>query len=368
MVGNLGTHTGVSHMNRLLLQALDVADIPTLAVPLDDVPQARSATERLRAFRADVERIVVIASHTVDRLPLLAGFLAGDELHDAHRVALWHWEYTVAPDDVDSSRQLFDEFWAVSRHAAVALRQFADASVREFPVPIPGRRRPRPSKSAVGWSERFTFLTVFDHLSLAARKNPAAVIRAFQMAFPSPAEAGPQLVVKSRSADRMPAVHAELEAAVGERPDVKIIEAALADDAQSDLIAAADVLVSLHRAEGYGLTLAEAMGAGTIAMGTAWSGNLDFMSDRNSVLIPFHLTPTPPGLWNVPVGAYWAEPDVAAAATAMQRLAADADWRDTLRHNALHDVADHHSFERTAVWLREVLAETVTGHSAGPTR
>lgn len=356
VVGNLYTLTGVSRMNRLLLRSLRTGGFDVLEVPLEDRPAVTASLEHLADFCQRHDRVVCIASHTVDRLPLLEGFLARAELSGAHRIALWHWEYAAAPDALRDSLKLFDEFWAVSRHAALSLRTQDDAAVRVFPVPIPTRSRPRRTKSDVRWPDRFTFLTVFDHLSLIDRKNPLGVIRAFREAFPEPQLSGPQLVVKSRSADRMPAAAEELQALAADRPDVTIHDSALTDERHDDLIAAADVLVSLHRAEGYGLALAQAMGSGTVAMATRWSGNLDYMTDLNSVLVPYRMVPVPTGLWNIPSGAEWAEPDVSAAAACMRRLVADPAWSEGLRTMASRDVCERHNVQRTADWLQQALA------------
>ena len=97
------------------------------------------------------------------------------------------------------------------------------------------------------------------------------------------------------------------------------------------------------------------MGAGTIAMGTAWSGNLDFMTATNSVLVPYQLVPASADLWNVPAGADWAEPTSPAAATEMQRLVGDQPWRDELRATAFRDAGQRHGFEVTAEWLGRAL-------------
>ena len=92
-------------------------------------------------------------------------------------------------------------------------------------------------------------------------------------------------------------------------------------DVQS-LIAGADVLVSLHRAEGFGLTPAEAMALGTPVLATAFSGVLDFMDETCALLVPSRSTPVddPQGVYR---GQSWAEPDIAAAAEALVRLRAD---------------------------------------------
>jgi len=87
-------------------------------------------------------------------------------------------------------------------------------------------------------------------------------------------------------------------------------------------MAACDIVLSLHRSEGFGLVPAEAMLLGVPVVGTDWSGNVDFMDDRCAAMVPVRLIPAhdPRGVFMAP-GAVWAEPDVAAAAAHLMRLA-----------------------------------------------
>ena len=85
------------------------------------------------------------------------------------------------------------------------------------------------------------------------------------------------------------------------------------------LLNACDAYVSLHRSEGFGLTMAEAMFFGKPVIATGYSGNLDFMSADNSILIPYEKTPLLRDYMVYRKGSFWAEPSIAAAAEAMRR-------------------------------------------------
>ena len=162
-------------------------------------------------------------------------------------------------------------------------------------------------------TDRFIFLFCLDLLSVIERKNPLGVIDAFKRAFGL--EEGPVLVVKT--------VNGELEgdgsgdgALCGGRParcrrDRRIL---LPRPELGSLMAAADCYVSLHRSEGLGLTMAESMALGKPVIATGYSGNLDFMTDENSFLVPFSWAPVPSGAGPYPVGTRWADPDLDAAA------------------------------------------------------
>ena len=126
---------------------------------------------------------------------------------------------------------------------------------------------------------------------------------------------------------------------------------------QRALIAAADCYVSLHRAEGYGLTLAEAMAAGRPVIGTAYSGNLEFMTDDTAVMVPYELVRVPFGCDPYPPTAHWAEPDIAAAAESMRVLAADPAAAATLGARARAHIARRHTATSRVDFVRTRLQE-----------
>jgi glycosyltransferase involved in cell wall biosynthesis len=123
------------------------------------------------------------------------------------------------------------------------------------------------------------------------------------------------------------------------------------------LMAAADAYVSLHRAEGYGLTMAEAMLLGKPVIATGYSGNLEFMDEANSILVPHAEVPIPVGATPYPAGTMWANPDVEAAAAAMVRLASAPEFGVALGARARADVLAHHAPERRVEALRRRLTE-----------
>jgi glycosyltransferase involved in cell wall biosynthesis len=96
----------------------------------------------------------------------------------------------------------------------------------------------------------------------------------------------------------------------------------------SALMAASDVLVSLHRAEGFGFAVAEMMALGRPVVATGWSGNADFMAGPGAFAVPWRLVPArdPQAIYDFP-DTVWAEPDIAAAAEALRRIAEEPALR-----------------------------------------
>ncbi len=181
----------------------------------------------------------------------------------------------------------------------------------------------------------------FDLDSLFARKNPLGVIEAFKMAFPS--GGGPRLVVKSINGDRHVEQADSIRDALAGRSDIEYRDGYLPAGDQKAFINACDAYVSLHRSEGFGLTMAEAMALGKPVVATAYSGNLDFMNDNNSFLVPFEYAEIGPGSEPYPADAVWAEPDIDAAARAMRRVFEDRDEAQRRAHRAVRDIESFHS-------------------------
>src|SRR5205085_74667 len=169
-------------------------------------------------------------------------------------------------------------------------------------------------------ANRFVFLFIFDFHSYLERKNPIGLIQAFKKAFTKRDRA--VLLLKSSRGDTAEGELSSLrEAARG--ASVRILDRVLTRPELNTLMNLSDCYVSLHRSEGFGLTMAEAMSLGKPVIATAYSGNLEFMTPWNSELVPYELVAVPPRCDPYPVGAHWAEPDVDAAAAAMRRVAGD---------------------------------------------
>ncbi len=266
------------------------------------------------------------------------------------RLDLWAWELEEFPEEMLSSASLFDEIWAISQFSAASLRERIDKPVHVFPLAVV------PPKSShdfvlVADSEQFVFLFMFDYLSVFERKNPLAVIEAFSTAF-SPGE-GPVLVIKSVNGDLKPLDRERVRLAAADRPDVVFIDDYVTNSERNALMARADAYVSLHRSEGFGLTMAEAMIVGKPVIATGYSGNLDFMTEENSFLVPYKVGAVPTGCDPYPPGTPWAEPDVDAAARLMRQVVDEPDVAARKAAIAIADITRTHGLPVAATFVRE---------------
>lgn len=234
------------------------------------------------------------------------------QARNAYRIAYWAWELPVPPLDWPDPAGIVSEVWTCSSYARSSLEK----GIRQVPVFVVPHAVPIPRPSAVRRSDRFQVLVLADSRSSLDRKNPGAAIAAFSAAFRHVDSA--RLIVKFNGKP------SELEPWLGspeDRRKIQIVDRFLDDKELEELFQASHVFLSLHRAEGFGLPMLEAMAAGTPVVASRWSGNLDFMNDQNSVLIDCAQTPLGRDKVYAAYGAAsWAEPDVAQAAEALKRL------------------------------------------------
>jgi glycosyltransferase involved in cell wall biosynthesis len=185
------------------------------------------------------------------------------------------------------------------------------------------------------------------------RKNPLGLITAFTEAF-APGT-GAALLIKTINADQHPSEHDLLLADAARHPDIRVQEGYLDPRVKNALLASCDCYVSLHRAEGFGLTLAEAIYFGCPVIGTGYSGNLDFMSEENSCLVDFELIPIGRGAGPYPAEGEWAEPDLDHAARLMREAFDDPARSREIGARGAADIRRTHSREAAGSVMRRRL-------------
>lgn len=242
---------------------------------------------------------------------------------NAWRIGYWAWELPDPPPNWIGCDAILDEIWTPSRFA----RQSLARAMRRPIAVVPHRLPPAAPRPPAAPGAPFTVLAMADSRSSFTRKNPEGAVRAFQAAFgPNPAA---RLLLKLSASDaEVAAMNARLGGTLA-APNVEIIRRFLSDAELHALYERADVLLSLHRAEGFGLPMLEALSRGIPVVATGWSGNMDFTTPENSLLVPHRLVPVA-DTDAVYHGSQWAEPDLEAAAQALGRLAADPALRERL--------------------------------------
>ena len=327
VVGLLGTHLGLGEAARQLLSALEAAGIPyrTQEVAVDGGPRLRRAAPT--GSLGDWFPINIICLNP----PELRAFRhhTGRALSDRrYNIGMWVWETETLPVSWSEAAGLVDEVWVPSDYVRTAFSQAVELPIVTVPHAVPTLHHPKyMDRRYLGLPDRFTFLFMFDFLSSMWRKNALGLVEAFQRAF-SPDEE-PRLVIKTLNADRHQGDFEELLLAVGGRDDIVVHDRVLTANERAALLDACDCYVSLHRAEGFGLTMAEAMALGKPVIATGYSGNLDYMTPQNSYLVGYRRVQVGVKWDRYPASHVWAQPDLVEAASLLRAV-----WEDP---NAAHD-------------------------------
>lgn len=352
LFGYLRAESGVGEHARTLLAVLDEAGVATVPIDFGDTRSRRDHPLPPGASEEPhFDRHLICVN--ADQTPHFIERFGEARLGAAPRIGYWHWEVEEFPDGMAASAELVDGIWTASRHSAAAIRKKVSRPVFVFP---PAVDAPAPAPLTDGLVPAGThplFLVCFDYDSVLERKNPLGAIAAFRRAFG--AGTGAHLLVKSVNGWMHPEMHRQVVEAADGRADISIVDRFLSRPEQAGLIHACDVFVSLHRAEGFGLMLAEAMSAGKAVIATAYSGNLEFMNEETGVLLPWSYTTIKAGAG--PYSGRWAEPDIDAAAEALQRLAANPSWGRGIGARARASIRAHHGVEARASVIRRRLAE-----------
>lgn len=366
--GLLDAACGIGEAGRRYAEAAHAAGIAVETFPYHGhgSPPAPHRRRGGDVLRHDTNLVVL----NPDLLVPFALHAGGESFAGRYVIGMWFWEVEELSPIHRQSLPLVHELWASTEFLRRALAAHTDKPVVHVPLPVPLRNGP-PSlpRQTIGLSERFTFLTTFDFRSLAERKNSLGTVEAFCRAF-APGE-GPVLTVKTLGASLDPAGWAALQRATGGRQDVQVVEAHLSEEEMSAMIGHAECYVSLHRAEGFGLNPAEAMAWGRPVVATAYSGNLDYMTEDNSFLVPCDLVPVPPSAHRVyPAGARWAEPRLDEAARLLRQVWEAPEAAAARGRMGQRDIRRTHSPSAAGRAMRRRLAEIDArlGRRSGPRR
>ncbi len=277
---------------------------------------------------ADAALLLAVNAPTI---PLMLARAPRGLLRGRRVIGAWAWELPVPAREWGVGKNYVNEVWACSAFAAGAFESLLPGRVRVVPYPLALVARPQVagSRADFGLPEDVTAV-IFSLGSSFTRKNPLAAVAAFGQAFGNRADQ--VLVVKISGEAAFPAEAAAVRAAASAANNIMVFSGSWAPERIEALLAVTDIVLSLHRSEGFGLVPAQAMLLGIPVVATGWSGNMQFMDEQSAALAGYKLIAMtdPTGVYgNIP-GAVWAEPDIGHAAELLRRLGDDPAWRAEL--------------------------------------
>lgn len=321
LIGYAYGELGIGEDVRMAALALDAASVPFVIINIDPGANIRQQDRSVEKWVSEDPKYAfnVICLTALENLRIYIE--QGSSLFSGrYNIGYWPWELHYWPKKWKHCFNLIDEVWASSKHIQRAAAAVSHISIRYMPMAVP-RQSFNISKENVRIHYQLSqsdtiFIFSFDGKSHTERKNPSAIIEAFKLAFPNEERA--RLVIKCMRPDPSNQEWQQILAHSQTDKRIKIIDLTLSKTEVMGLYQSCDCYVSLHRAEGFGRGIAEALSLGLKVIATNYGGNVDFCKALNAKLIPYELIAVKPGDYVEAEDNFWAEPNINHAAEAMR--------------------------------------------------
>lgn len=328
--------------------------------------------------RADPDLAEEFGNHLVHRLsPGINLFhINGDEVEQAlghignelpagaYNIIYPMWELSIYPPEWAKQLARFDEIWTPSKFVFDSISKAVSTPVFHMPLATDVRLTSFLGRRYFGLPENsYLFLFYFDFRAWIDRKNPFAAIEALEKVCAARPGEDIRLVIKlNRPAGSSPweADFPRFMKAIEQSncaDNVIVIDKILTDNEIKNLVRCCDCFVSLHRSEGYGKGLAEAMFLGKPVIATDYSGNLDFMNETNSCLVRYNLINVEEGQYPYAKGQVWAEPDIDHAVHYILKLLDDREYGRRLGAIASRHIRTYFSYKAIGLRYKNRLEE-----------
>jgi glycosyltransferase involved in cell wall biosynthesis len=322
-------------------------------------PRLLDVADANRGFDPDLERD--FAPHLVttlgdgvnlfgvngDEAGRVIGKVSETAFERGYNIAYPAWELARYPKAWAKVLDRFDEIWAPSAFVQAALQDALSRPVHRMPLPVELKLSSFLGRRYFGIPEdAFVAVFFFDFASFADRKNPEAVLEAFERLAARRPHADIHCVIKSRGGRDMDEAQDRLEARLAKLgPRAQALYGDLSDNEIKNLVRVCDVFVSLHRSEGFGRGMAEAMALGRPAIATGYSGNVDFMPAGTGLLVDYELVPVAPDAYPHGDGQVWAEASPEHASRLMEQLLDDPAGARAMGARGRAFMREHYSLE-----------------------
>jgi len=329
LIGYAFGEFGMGEHVRMVARSLNTTDKPFCIID-QDVGLHGAEDASVEHWVTDEPRFDINIFHiNADVFPPLYFKFGEPFFTGRYNIGYWAWELSKCPKEFDLALNMVDEVWAISEFVTDSFKTRSSVPVTAMPlaVSVPELDSAHYTKKHYGLPEdKFLFFFTFDAASYLARKNPIAVVRAFKLAFPQGHE-NVHLLLKAMNIESASPLWVELLKEVNADPRITIMGKKLTREETLGLNLACDVFVSLHRSEGFGRCVAEAMAYGKPVIVTNYSGTRDFAKEGTACVVDYRLVPVPEGAYPFWKDQVWAEPDIEHAASLMRKLIRDAIYR-----------------------------------------
>lgn len=356
LIGNICAESGLGQSCRLVASALDKTGFP-LSIYKYEQLGAEGQGDHSWKNRLSKELPYDVNLIHINPHELGLAFIQQDASvwNYRYNIGYWLWELEEFPDEWIPCFQCLDEIWAPSEFICNSIRKKTTLPVRCMPYYVDVHIGTIYERKHFGIPEdKFLYLMMYDQSSCMERKNPIGVLNAFKMAFEKENE-NVGLVIKINNPT--PESRKQIRSVLDGYTNVYLIEETLSRDEVNSLTKCVDVVVSLHRAEGFGLVLAEAMLLGTPTVATNWSSNTEFMNENVACMVDYELITIEKDMPPFKAGNRWADANLDQAAGYMKKLYEDKEYYEMIRKNAKEYAKEKLGMNQAAGRIRERLKE-----------
>jgi glycosyltransferase involved in cell wall biosynthesis len=327
LIGYARMETGIGESCRIAARSLSSVGIPIGIINYEGTNRARMADyswEHME-IKNPIYPINIFHINAEQMIEVHANY--GNQMFDnKYNIGYWHWELPEFPDEWQGSFKFVNEVWVPSTFVANSISMNSPVPVVKIPHGVEVNITNHRDRAYFNLPKGvFLFLSMYDIKSYQERKNPLASIKAFKQAF-GPIDKSVGLVIKVNNAKSDVEEVKSLRRFISDYSNIYLITEVLSRNDTNSLIQTTNSFISLHRSEGFGLGLAEAMYLGKPTIGTNWSANTDFMDNQNSCLVDYELIQVGKDYGPYKANQYWADPDIEHASTFMKRLVSDAEY------------------------------------------
>ena len=338
MSGFFNAEIGFGEAIRNNLKALKTVDIPAKPINFNLHLRHRLNDNSVNYDNNINDYPINIVHVNMDTIGSFLQEKSSDFFKGKYNIGYWAWELEIFPEVYTEYFKYYDEIWTCSKYCLDSISLKSNIPVINIPHPINVGTEDIDQNFETGLSKDcYNFLFVFDYNSLIERKNTLGLIDAYEKAF---GKNNPhvKLILKTSIPNHHPKAKEKVLSRIGDNKSIIYKEEMLRRGELLALMNQADCYISLHRSEGFGLTMAEAMALGKPVIATGYSGNLDYMTTNNSFLVKYKIVKQEDDLGVLPKDNYWSEPDTDHAAEMMNFVFNNQEYAKKIGEQAKLDI------------------------------
>ncbi|NMP27993.1 glycosyltransferase family 4 protein [Rahnella sp. SAP-1] len=279
--------------------------------------------------------------------------------NDEYKIGAWPWELPHWPASFARVRDFVDEIWAQSEYVKDCFLKEGHTPVHKMPMAVTIPQPDADLREQLGITDNsFVYYLMFDGNSWLSRKNPIAGVLAFQQAFAASSEyQNVRLLIKAMNINANDPMWQKIVHMANQDSRIIIITERMDRQTLINMMNACDCYISLHRSEGFGRVIAEAMLLGQPVVATNFSGNVDFCKKDTAFLVDGDLLPLQQGDYIFFEGQYWCDPDIDTAAMQLLKIYEDNSLRQEVALSGQSLIQRNYSVSAVAAFYSERFQE-----------